>query len=161
MDEGNLFRHVVVAVDGTDASARALSHGVRVARASNALLDLVAVSPVNSTTQWGGATQPIALLDRPWAEVLRRAASSIDDLPVTTYLVKGDPAKAIVSHARDHDCDLIVMGSRGRARATAAVLGSTALEVIHRATVPVFVVHGNGARWDDADAVVPATTVGA
>ena len=148
MDEGNLYRHIVVAVDGTATSARALAHGVRVARASNALLDLVAVSPDNSTTRWGGATQPVALLDRPWAEVLRRAAASIDDLPVTTYLVKGDPARAIVSHARDHDCDLIVMGSRGRARAAAALLGSTALEVIHRAMVPVIVVHRKSARCD-------------
>lgn len=149
-----------MAVDGTKTSARALAHAVRVARASNALLDLVAVSPVNSTTQWGGATQPIALLDRPWAEVLRRAASSIDHMPVTTYLLKGDPAKAIVSHARDRDCDLIVMGSRGRARATAALLGSTALEVIHRATVPVIVVHGNSARSDVADAIAAAPSVG-
>jgi nucleotide-binding universal stress UspA family protein len=148
------YRHIVVAIDGSPESQHALEHAVRIARASNAALDLLAVSPVSSTVEWGGRTQPIALNDVAYAETLRRAAVSIVDQPVTTYLQKGDPATAIVSHAVDHQCDLIVMGSRGRGRAAVAVLGSTSLAVIRRAPVPVTVVHPS------AEVQVPAQAVG-
>jgi len=143
MEAVDAYRHILVAVDGSPESGRALAHAVRVARASNARLDLLAVSPVSSTMEWGGGTQAVALNDRGYVEALRRAAASIDDVPVTTYLEKGDPAKRIISHASDHLCDLIVMGSRGRGRAASALLGSTSLAVIRGASVPVTVLHGD------------------
>ena len=58
-------------------------------------------------------------------ERLRTAADLIpDDLPLITRLLDGDPAREILRAAREGDHDLIVMGSRGRGRMTAALLGS-------------------------------------
>jgi nucleotide-binding universal stress UspA family protein len=36
----------------------------------------------------------------------------------------GDPAKIIIEHANSNDCDLIVMGSRGRSAFKELLLGS-------------------------------------
>ena len=76
---------------------------------------------------------------------LREAADSVpDDLSVTTRLLDGDPARELLRAARDGDHDVIVMGSRGRGRVTAALLGSVSNRVMHDADVPVIVIHRAG-----------------
>ena len=52
----------------------------------------------------------------------------------------GHAAREIVSDAKEHDVDVIVMGSRGRGDLTGLLLGSTAHKVIHLADRPVLVV---------------------
>jgi len=57
----------------------------------------------------------------------------------------GDPprpprAREIIEDAREHEADVIVMGSRGRGDLAGLVLGSTAHKVIHLADRPVLVV---------------------
>jgi nucleotide-binding universal stress UspA family protein len=54
--------------------------------------------------------------------------------------VFGYAAREIVNDAREHDTDVIVMGSRGRGDLAGLVLGSTAHKVIHLADRPVLVV---------------------
>ena len=75
-------------------------------------------------------------------EQLRAAADSVpDDLSVTTQLLDGDPAREVLRAAREGDHDVIVLGSRGRGRVTAALLGSVSNRVMHDAAVPVIVIH--------------------
>jgi nucleotide-binding universal stress UspA family protein len=52
----------------------------------------------------------------------------------------GHAAREIMDDAREHEADVIVMGSRGRGDLTGLVLGSTAHKVIHLADRPVLVV---------------------
>jgi nucleotide-binding universal stress UspA family protein len=52
----------------------------------------------------------------------------------------GHAAREIVEDAKEHQADVIVMGSRGRGDLTGMVLGSTAHKVIHLADRPVLVV---------------------
>jgi nucleotide-binding universal stress UspA family protein len=144
--------HILVPVDGTPAAEAALAYAVRIARASNARLDLLAVVNVPSTTYWGGTAQPMELVESVFARILRCAADTVTDVPVTTYLARGSVARAIVRHAETNCCDLIVMGSRGRGRLTAALLGSVSQAVRRRATVPVLLL---GVR-DAAAAASPA-----
>ena len=52
----------------------------------------------------------------------------------------GHAAREIVEDAREHDADVIIMGSRGRGDLAGLVLGSTAHKVIHLADRPVLVI---------------------
>jgi nucleotide-binding universal stress UspA family protein len=54
--------------------------------------------------------------------------------------VFGHAAREIMDDAREHEADVIVMGSRGRGDLAGLVLGSTAHKVIHLADRPVLVV---------------------
>jgi nucleotide-binding universal stress UspA family protein len=54
--------------------------------------------------------------------------------------VFGSAAREIIDDAREHQADVIVMGSRGRGDLAGLVLGSTAHKVIHLADQPVLVV---------------------
>ncbi len=55
-----------------------------------------------------------------------------------TILLKGLPARALCREAR-RGYDLLVLGSRGRGRVAAFLLGSTVREVLARSPVPVLV----------------------
>ncbi len=59
---------------------------------------------------------------------------------VTTEILTGTAAKAIVEGARAQHCDLIVMGTHGRHGVAHMLLGSVAERVIRTAHCPVLVV---------------------
>jgi nucleotide-binding universal stress UspA family protein len=139
-----MYHNILVAIDGSKESKLALADAIDLALGSNARLTVVYVasrpSGVLQTTAAGAAVA--AELPACNEKVLRDAVEAVpDNLPVTTLLLEGSPAHEIVKAAREFRHDLIVMGSRGRGRATAALLGSVSHEVLHDSPVPVLVVH--------------------
>jgi nucleotide-binding universal stress UspA family protein len=139
------YRHVLVAFDGSPDSELALEHAVGLSQAFRSRLALVAVVPPPPAFAWQAPGGVRAAHDAQMDELdkgLREAADAIpDDLPVTTRLLDGDPAHEILRAAREGEHDLIVMGSRGRGRVTAALLGSVSQRVMHESPVPVMIVH--------------------
>jgi nucleotide-binding universal stress UspA family protein len=139
------YRHVLVAFDGSPDAALALEHAVGLAQVFRGRLAIVAVVPPPPAFAWqapGGARIAHDALQGDLQKGLREAADSVpDDLPLTTRLLDGDPAREILRAAREGDHDLIVMGSRGRGRVTAALLGSVSQRVMHESPVPVMIVH--------------------
>lgn len=63
----------------------------------------------------------------------RRIASDHGVQTVEADIVEGDPAKAILGAAKDQDCDLIAMGSRGVNQIGRLVIGSVSYKVTHAA----------------------------
>lgn len=60
---------------------------------------------------------------------------------VSEILIKdGHPAEVILTAARGHDADLIIMGSHRHTAVGDAMLGSTTHKVLHSAAQPVLVV---------------------
>ena len=59
---------------------------------------------------------------------------------VTTEVLNGAAAKAIVEGATDNQCDLIVMGTHGRHGMAHVLMGSVAERVVRTAACPVLVV---------------------
>lgn len=140
------YERILVAVDASLQSRLALRRAEDIAQRTNARLDLLTSAVVPSTAYWvGGTAQPMQLNEIHHAELLRAAAASIQHVPVTTYLVRGNAAARILEHADKYKCGLIVMGCRGRGRAASALLGSTSQAVLHAATVPVLIVHSDSA----------------
>jgi nucleotide-binding universal stress UspA family protein len=61
-------------------------------------------------------------------------------IPVVVRAPAGDPATEIARYAREHDVDLIVVGTHGRTGMSRALLGSVAERVIRTASCPVLAV---------------------
>ena len=139
------YRHVLVAYDGSPEADLALAHAVAIAQSSRARLALVTVVPPPPLLSWqapGGMRGIHEAEQDELSKALREAADGVpDDLSVTTQLLDGDPARELLRLAREADFDVIVMGSRGRGRVTAALLGSVSNRVMHDAGVPVIVIH--------------------
>jgi nucleotide-binding universal stress UspA family protein len=139
------YRNVLLAFDASPDAALALEHAVALAQVNRARLTIVAVVPPPPLLAWqapGGMKGIHDSSQSELAELLREAADGVpDDLSVTTRLLDGDPARSLLKCARENDHDVIVMGSRGRGRMTAALLGSVSNHVMHDAEVPVIVIH--------------------
>ena len=139
------YRHVLVAFDASPEAQLALAHAVAMAQVYRAKVALVAVVPPPPLLSWqapGGMRGIHEAEQEELEKALREAADDVpDDLSVTTQLLDGDPARELLRLARDGDFDVIVMGSRGRGRVTAALLGSVSNRVMHDAGVPVIVIH--------------------
>ena len=139
------YRHVLVAFDGSPDAELALDHAIALAQSNRSRLALVSVIPPPPLLAWQAPGGVQGLHDAEQKELeaqLHAAADRVpDDLPLTTRLLDGDPARAILRAAREGHHDVIVLGSRGRGRMTAALLGSVSNHVMHDADVPVIVIH--------------------
>ncbi|GGL62198.1 universal stress protein [Halocalculus aciditolerans] len=145
-----MYNRVLVPVDGSDPSNRAVSEALALAgHLGSAVVFLYAVDfdgiPADSYTP--------TLADRLHgygAEVVADAAERAKRAGVTaeTAVVEGTPHRVIVDTARDRDADLIVMGTHGRTGLEHVLLGSVTERVVRASAVPVLTVHD---RRDDAD----------
>jgi nucleotide-binding universal stress UspA family protein len=143
-----VFLNILVALDGSAHAARALDEAVDLARAQRSRLTVICVA---SRTAWRLVAGPYAGLlptqeevDRQAEATLRAAKQRIDDdIPVTTIVGQGTAAAAILKRAAEGTHDLIVMGSRGRGGAAAALLGSVSHDVLHHSRLPVLIVHAD------------------
>jgi nucleotide-binding universal stress UspA family protein len=137
-------RVILHPTDYSDASASALGIAADLARLHQATLLILHVAetlgPENVT--YGEAVsqlEPAGYRQR-LEEDLRRHVPPPAGVSVQYLLAGGAPAGEIDRVAREHHCDLIVMGSRGRTGLSRLFTGSIAEEVIRTATCPVLVV---------------------
>jgi nucleotide-binding universal stress UspA family protein len=74
-------------------------------------------------------------------EVIAQAKPALSVLPnpCRFYLLEGSPAYVILAHAKEHQCDLIVMGSRGLS-GIKEFLGSVSRTVVQSSPVPVLII---------------------
>src|SRR5690606_4223332 len=75
---------------------------------------------------------------------------------VHELLKNGHPAEAILAYARDHEIDLIVMGTHGRRGLRRWILGSVTEEVLHEAPCPVLAVRPDEDPAPISHILVPA-----
>jgi nucleotide-binding universal stress UspA family protein len=136
---------VVVGVDGSESSRRALEWALDEARLRNATLRLVhAWRMPYAPAATGYAPLPLApLYDAAEAgarHVLEAEAAAIEPggVVIDHLLVEGGPASALIQAARS--AGLVVVGSRGRGGFAGLALGSVGQQVAHHAPCPVVVV---------------------
>jgi nucleotide-binding universal stress UspA family protein len=131
---------VVVGYDGSPPARAALAYAAR--RAANGGR-VVAVHGFQPPADWLGAPSYQRALDAYQAQgrELLRSLEEQSDLGVelTTSLLEGPPARAMVAAADARDADEIVIGSRGFGRVR-GVLGSVSHAVLHQADRPVVVI---------------------
>src|SRR6516164_6090546 len=138
---------ILVGIDGSDNSGKALEWAVREAGLRGTSLTVLAVHQVASN-HWIGdlETHPS---DRPETEMVRQAAEDTvqkavsqvgEPAPasVTVRAVSGVPARELV--AASADADLVVVGSRGGGGFARIRLGSVSNQVASHADSPVVVI---------------------
>lgn len=136
---------VVVGVDGSKASAKAIDFAFDQAEALNARVVAVHTWTSPFLTYDDGASmlqfdeEKIREESRLLvAESVAGAAADHPDVPWTTDLDTGSAAQALVR--RSESADLVVVGSRGRGGFTGLLLGSVSQGVLHHSHCPTAVV---------------------
>lgn len=67
-------------------------------------------------------------------------SGKLPDIKITTVLREGIPEEEIITYAKEIRPDLIVMGTRGKSKKEADLIGSVSGEIIELARVPVLVI---------------------
>jgi nucleotide-binding universal stress UspA family protein len=133
---------IVVGVDGSEDSARALTWAAALVEGSSG--EIVAVHALGLLAHLGGEPivpsvehrdEVVALLEQQWCQPLAEAA-----VPYRCVVIDGDPVTALLRAAGEEDADLIVVGRRGAGGHPGLVLGSTSQQVVSHADRPVAVV---------------------
>jgi nucleotide-binding universal stress UspA family protein len=135
---------VLVGVDGSAPAHAALEFAVREARLRDAAL--VAVMAVHIPDYaW---LDPYGTRSHPEEDVLRLAREKLDRMLASgnTEGLELDPVVTAVPASqalldRSANCDLLVVGSRGRGGFRGLVLGSVSMQCVLHARCPVTVVH--------------------
>ena len=137
---------IIVGVDGSDHSRRALVWAMREAGLRHVPLTVIAVHPA-TMSYWGTVTYPEGSVNaegsrRAVQEVVDKVASDIGKpLPdITVRVVTGVAAEELVRASRD--ADLLVVGSRGSGGFSRLVMGSVSSQVTHHAACPVVIIPG-------------------
>lgn len=143
----NLFKKIIVALDGSPNSEKALQTALAFGQTQNAKLFLIhVVKEVHPQFAAGGVAISISELNSALREngeqILRDAEDEAEkaQIPCRTRIVSGDPAEKILFAAKEEEADLILIGSRGLGTFKEWMLGSVSHKVIQLAQCPVFVI---------------------
>lgn len=137
---------ILVPVDFSDASRKALDSAIEIARGTGARLELVFAQEV--LTYRGVRYEEILSPDarkqeREHAEATLKewhAVAHQAGVPSRERVVDGDPRHVILKTAEEVGADLIVLGSKGRSRLAELLMGSVAHEVARSAPCSVLLV---------------------
>ena len=138
------MKRILVGLDHSSRAAVVLERAASIARMSNAelyLLRAVGLPPELPPDAFRSSPdEVVGDLRATAARELEGLALSIEPKQVVHILVRvGSPWSAICASAREHDVDLIVIGSHGYG-AVDRVLGTTAAKVVNHSDHSVLVV---------------------
>ena len=133
---------ILVPVDGSESSERALKKAVELAAALKAKLSFLYVANVNQLAVNSClSAELLEAVNKAGDVVLNHAEESVPEgVEYERLLETGAPASAIIDVAEDSDVDLIVMGSRGLGLVKGVLLGSVSQYVVENAKCAVMVV---------------------
>lgn len=148
-----MYTRIVVGIDGSELSTKALRHALALAKLSGARLFAV-TSTEPSVLITAGAEfvavdtgAIIADLEEIKAKSAKATLGEAETLVAADglsiekiHVPSSVAADAILKTAENQGADLIVMGSHGRRGLGRLLLGSQAAEVLARSSIPVLVV---------------------
>jgi len=138
---------LLLAFDGSESASRALEYALKLAREHGPIqLHLLTVHPepvIYGEIQVYVPKERMEELQRQHSEDILRPAlerAKAVDISHTSEIVIGETAPMIIKKAEEHNCDCIVMGTRGMGAVGNLVLGSVATKVVHLTKLPVTLV---------------------
>ena len=143
-----MFKHVLIPIDGSALSMKAVESGVAFAKVTGAKITVLTV--IEPSGVLGTDSKRVAATRKAYEQHARDIAerelkdaerkAKKQGVPCTTILQEQEqPYQAIVETAARKRCDLIAMASHGRSGVAALVLGSVTSKVLAYSRVPVLV----------------------
>ena len=145
-----MFKNILVPVDGSENAFEALKVAISLHNSLDA--ELYILSVYREHRLWSASVSMVrpeltgstddALRDyaREVAENSKKYALEQGVEKVRSFYMGGGPARMIIKFSKEHDIDLIVLGSRGMSDSEKYLLGSVSHKVTSLAECPVLVV---------------------
>ena len=151
-----MYDRILVPTDGSDVAKAAVHQAIDLAETYGAEIHALYVADTDAIAYGLGTEQVDRIRQGNFSEMteLREqaeaATGNVADLAaehnieVVEHHAGGRPHAMIADYAEDHDIDLIVMGSHGRAGVRRALLGSVTERTLRSTHTPVLVVDYQG-----------------
>ncbi|MHA1638225.1 MAG: universal stress protein [Candidatus Thorarchaeota archaeon] len=149
-EPGRIFcrsKKVMLAVDGSEGAARAATVAFEITELTGSTLHIVHVIPKPSVHQISliSGTEFSVLMQKYRENGITLLQGYTNEgqkynLEVVISLEEGLPSDRLASYSREHDIDIIVIGSTGLSGIKESALGSATERVIRGAKCPVLVV---------------------
>ncbi len=144
------YKHLLVAVDFSDQSIRALQTARDIGKRLNAALDIVHFVPIRIIgIDMEGMEAEASYIEELHKNDLEDARLKLDAFvkqhtttedDVTHHLYSGEASAEINTKAKETGADMIIIGTHGRSGLKHILLGSVAESVLRTADVPVLCV---------------------
>jgi nucleotide-binding universal stress UspA family protein len=143
-----MFKRILVPTDGSAITERAVATALGLAKTLGAEIFTICVKepfPYGAVAEMQ-PTPPQEFFDaqeRTAAKNVGAVIAACDAAGIVCHAqtIEGlQPWEAIVEHAAEQRCDLLVMGSHGRSGLASLFLGSETQDVLKHTTLPVLVV---------------------
>jgi len=146
-----MYKHILVATDGSKLSGKAVAHAIALARSLGARLTAFHASPDYPLPVYADGVIYEQLSRREYGAACTKEANRVLSAVAAkaklarvrfdqTHSISATPWQAILAAARKNKCDAIVMASHGRRGVSAMLLGSETQKVLTHSKVPVIVV---------------------
>jgi nucleotide-binding universal stress UspA family protein len=135
------FQRILVALDGISDAEVSLMAAADLAAPEQGIITLVRVITEDEASGEQTRAEAASYMEKVAAR-LRQAGRQ-----VRTAVLRGENvAEAILTYARQQECDLIVLTARRRTWAARAVFGSVADSLLPKAEVPVLLCHSEDSQ---------------
>jgi nucleotide-binding universal stress UspA family protein len=141
-----MYKKILVPLDGSEFSRKALDHAEKLAKTFNAEIVLVQVVPFMPIYGSPELVTPL-IVDEKQKEAAEKYLNNLSEelkkrgLKVTAAVKTGQQvALEIIDFAKASGADLIVMSTHGRSGITRWVLGSVTHKVLTRGETPVLLL---------------------
>jgi nucleotide-binding universal stress UspA family protein len=135
-----MYKTILVTLDGTPSDQAIIRHVQQLAKLAQSRVVLLHVADGWAARTYGpDAVGPEITEDTAYLKGVRAEFQSTG-IPVEAELAYGDPATEIVKWVRQKGCDLVAMSTHGHRFLADLFLGTTAIRVQHRLSVPVLLL---------------------
>ncbi len=136
-----MFNKILVPVDGSKESFKALTSALDIAEMSGA--EVTAFHTIPKTAEGGPRTKRLdADLNSEAKAVLKQASQNAKRkmIDIKTKVARGSPSLEIIKFAKTGKYDHIVMSSTGTGSAKGDMFGSVSNYVLHKSKIPVYLI---------------------
>ena len=146
-----MYKRILVATDGSALSKKAVNNAIALANTCGADLVALKVVPRYPQSYFEGSislsVEDVARVEKQWSEEAQAIVDGVKKtgeakgVKVKAVVVKSDVlSDALISAAKKHKADLIVMASHGRKGVKRLLLGSETQQVLTHSEIPVLVL---------------------
>jgi nucleotide-binding universal stress UspA family protein len=140
-----LFAKILVPVDGSDNSYRALDAALVLSEKLGSNITVIHVMEEVPITHIGSEKLLKELLEaykKENQDILSKCSeiATQKGLTIKTFLLQGNPASVILDFSKKEKFDILIMGSRGLGKFKELILGSVTSKIVHHSPCAVLLI---------------------
>lgn len=140
-----MFANILVPVDGSDNSYRALDAALLLSEKLGSNITVIHVMEEFPITHIGSEkllSEVLEAYKKENQDILSKCSeiATQKGLTIKTVLIQGNPASVILDYSKKEKFDLLIMGSRGLGKFKELILGSVSGKIVHHSPCAVMLI---------------------